>query len=212
MKNKYLFPRIDELFDQMRGEKVFSKIELRSGYHQVRIKDEYIHKKTFKTRYGHYEFVVVPFGLTKAPVKFMCLMNSVFSFYLDKFVLLFLDDILIYSNNEEEHEEHLRLTLQFLREHQLYAKLSKCDFYRDRIQSLGHIISEEGISMDPKNIEAIMNWPTPINVTNVRSFMGLAGYYRRFIEGFSKVANAITSLKKKGMQLKWTSRCEESFQ
>ena len=117
---------------------------------------------------------MVPFGLTNAPDTFMCLMNSVFSMYLDKFVLIFLDDILFYSKNEEEHEEHLRLTLQLLREHQLYAKLSKCDFYRDRIQYLGHIILEEGISMDPENIEAIMNWPTPRNVTDVRYFMGFA--------------------------------------
>ena len=117
MKNKYPFPRIDDLFDQMRGAKVFSKIDLRSGYHQVRIKDEDIHKTNFRTRYGHYEFVVVPFGLTNAPTTFMCLMNSVFSMYLDKFVLVLLDDILIYSKNEEEHEEHLRLTLQLLKEH-----------------------------------------------------------------------------------------------
>ena len=133
VKNKYPLPRIDDLFDQMRGAKVFSKIELRSGYHQVRIKDEDIHKTAFRMRYGHYEFVVIPFGLTNAPATFMCLMNSVFSKYLDKFILVFLDDILVYSKNEEEHEEHLRLTLQLVREHQLYAKLSKCDFYRDRI-------------------------------------------------------------------------------
>ena len=154
---------------------------------------------------------MVPFGLTNALATFMCLMNSVFSRYLDKFVLVFLDDILIYYKNEEEHEENLRLTLQLLREHQLHAKLSKCDFYRDRIQYLGHIISEEGISVDLEKIEAIMNWPTPRNVTDVRSFMGLAGYYRRFIEGFSKVAHAITSLQKKGMKFEWTSSCEESF-
>ena len=117
MKNKYPFPRIDDLFDQMRGEKVFSKIDLRSGYHQVRIKDEDIYKTTFRTRYGHYEFVVVPFGLTNAPAMFMCLMNSVFNRYLDKFVLVFLDDILVYSKNQEEHEENLRLTLQVLKEH-----------------------------------------------------------------------------------------------
>ena len=202
---------IDDLFYQMRGARVFSKIDLRSSYHQVRIKDEYIHKTAFRTRYGHYEFVVVPFGLMNAPATFMCLMNSVFSMYLDKFVLVFLDDIVVYYKNEKEHEEHLRLTLQFIKEHQLYAKLSKCDFFRDRIQYLGHIISEEGISVDPEKIEAIVNWPTPRNVTNVRSFMGLVGYYRRFIEGFSKVAHAITSLQKKGMKFEWTSRCEESF-
>ena len=141
MKNKYPLPRIDDLFDQMRGAKVFSKIDLRFGYHQLRIMDEDIHKTTFRTRYGHYEFVVVPFGLTNAPATFMCLMNSVFSRYLDKFVLVFLDGILIYSNNEEEHEEHLRLTLQLLKEHKLYAKLRKGEFYKDRIQYLGHILS-----------------------------------------------------------------------
>ena len=141
----------------------------------------------------------------------MCLMNNVFSRYLDKFVLAFLNDILIYSKNEEEHEEHLRLTFQLLREHQLYAKLCRCDFYRDRIQYLGHIISKEGIYVDPEKIEAIMNWPTPRNVTDVRSFMELTGYYRRFIEGFSKVAHAITSLQKKGVKFEWTSRCEEIF-
>src|SRR5882757_8925438 len=183
----------------MRGEKVFSKIDLRSSYHQVRIKDEDIHKTTFKTRYGHYEFVVVPFGLTNAPATFMCLMNNVFSKYLDKFVLVFLDDILIYSKNEEEHEEHLSMVLKFLKEHKLYYEL-------------GHIISKEGIHVDPEKIESIMNWPTPRNVTNVRYFMGLARYYRRFIEGVSKVAHAITSLQKKGMKFEWTSRCEEIFQ
>ena len=117
----------------MRGPKVFSKIDLRYGYHQVRIKEEYIHKTTFRTRYGHYEFVVVPFGLTNALATFMCMMNSVFIKYLDKFVLVFLDDILIYSKNEEEHEEHFRMALQLLREHKLYAKLRRCVFYKDKI-------------------------------------------------------------------------------
>ena len=143
-----------------------------------------------------YEFIAVPFGLTNAPTTFMCLMNSVFSKCLDKFFLVFLYEILVYSKNEEEHEEHLRLTLQLLREHQLYAKLRKCDFYSDRIQYLGHIISEGGISVEPEKIEAIMNWPTPRNVMDVRSFMGLVGYYRRFIEGLSKVAHPVSSLQK----------------
>ena len=174
----------------------------------LRINDEDVHKKTFRTRYGHYEFVVVPFGLTNAAATFMCLMNSVFSKYMDTFVLVFLDYILIYSKNEE----HLRMALQLLRDHKLYAKLSKCDFYKDMIHYLGHIISDEGISVDPQKIEAIMNCPTPRNVTDVRSFMGLAGYYRRFIEGFSKVAHDITFLQKKGIKFEWTLRCEESFQ
>jgi hypothetical protein len=128
MKNKYPLPRIDDLFDQLRGEKIFSKIDLRSGYHQVRIKEEDINKTTFRTRYGHYEFVVVPFGLTNAPTVFMCLMNGIFRNYLDKFVIVFLDDILIYSKSEEEHEHHLRLVLQVLREHQLVCQAKKVLF------------------------------------------------------------------------------------
>jgi hypothetical protein len=130
IKNKYPLPRIDDLFDQLRGANIFSKIDLRARYHQVIIKEEDIHKTTFRTRYGNYEFVVVPFGLTNAPVVFMCLMNGMFKSYLNKFFIVFLDDILIYSKFEEEHEHHLRLVLQVLREHQLYAKLSKCSFYQ----------------------------------------------------------------------------------
>ena len=144
-------------------QRYFPRLTLRSGYHHVRIKEEDIHNATFRTRYGHYEFVVVPFGLTNAPTTFMFLMNSVFSKYLDKFVLVFLDDILIYSKNEEEHEEHLRIALQLLREHRLYAKFSKCEFYKDKIHYLGHIISNEGTSMDSKKIETIMKCPTPKN-------------------------------------------------
>jgi hypothetical protein len=141
IKNKYHFPRIDDLFDQLKGARIFSKIDLRSSYHQVRIKEENISKTTFRTRYGRYEFIVVTFGLTIAPVVFMCLMNGVFREYLDKFVIVFLHDILIYSKSEEEHEKHLRMVLQVLREHKLYAKLSKCIFYQKKIHYLRHIIS-----------------------------------------------------------------------
>jgi hypothetical protein len=130
VKNKYPLPRIDNLFDQLKGAKIFLKIDLRSRYHQVRIKDEDISKTIFKIRYGHYEFTVVPFGLSNTPAIFMCLMNGVFRNYLDKFVIVFLYDILVYSNSEEEHEKHLRMVLQVLREHQLYAKLRKCSFYQ----------------------------------------------------------------------------------
>jgi hypothetical protein len=152
VKNKYPLPRIDDIFDQLKDVKTFSKIDLRSGYHQVRIKDEDIGKTAFRTRYGHYEFTVVPFGLSNAPVVFMCLMNGVFINYLDKFVIVFLDDILVYSKIEEEHEQHLRMVLQVLREHQLYTKLSKCSFYQRQVHYLGHIISEEGIVVDPKKV------------------------------------------------------------
>jgi hypothetical protein len=178
----------------------------------VRIKEEYINKTTFRTRYEHYEFTVVPFGLSNAPVVFMCLMNGVFREYLDKFVIVFLDDILIYSKTKEEHEQHLRMVLKFLREHKLYAKLSKCIFYQKKIHYLGHIISTDGIKVDPEKIEAIRGWPTPRNVTEVRSFMGLSGYYQRFIKGFSNIASPITSLQKKGVKFEWTSKCEERFQ
>eukprot|EP00253_Pinus_taeda_P028520 PITA_28520 len=149
IKNKYPLPRIDELFDQVKGATVFSKIDLRSGYHQIRIKDEDIAKTTFRTRYGHYEFVVLPFGLTNAPATFMCIMNGIFNPYLDQFVLIFIDDILIYSRTIEEHHEHLRIVLQTLREHQLYAKFSKCDFFKEEIQYLGHVITKDGIAVDP---------------------------------------------------------------
>jgi hypothetical protein len=142
IKNKYPLPIIDYLFDHLRGAKIFSRIDLRSVYHQVRIKERDIHKTTFRTRYGHYEFVVVPFGLTNAPTVFKCLMNGIFKNYLDKFFIVFLDDILVYSNSEEEHEHHLRLVFQVLREHQLYAKMSKCYFYQKHIHYVGHIISE----------------------------------------------------------------------
>eukprot|EP00253_Pinus_taeda_P008047 PITA_08047 len=212
IKNKYPLPRIDELFDQVKGATVFSKIDLRSGYHQIRIKDEDIAKTAFRTRYGHYEFVVLPFGLTNAPATFMCLMNSIFHPYLDRFVLIFIDDILIYSRTIEEHYEHLRRVLQTLREHQLYAKFSKCDFFKEEIQYLGHVITKEGIAVDPEKIKAIMDWPVPKDVTDVRSFMGLAGYYRRFVEGFSKVDFPITSLQKKGKSFQWTPNCQKSFE
>jgi hypothetical protein len=149
IKDKYPLPRIDDIFYQLKDAKTFSKIDLRSGYHQVRIKDEDISKTAFRTRYGHYEFIVVPFGLSNVPVVFMRLMNGVFRDYLDKFVIVFLDDVLVYSETKEEHEKHLRMVLQVLREHQLYAKLSKCSFYQRKIHYLGHIISEEGIVVDP---------------------------------------------------------------
>eukprot|EP00253_Pinus_taeda_P020204 PITA_20204 len=212
IKNKYPLPRIDELFDQVKGATMFSKIDLRSGYHQIRIKDEDIAKTAFRTRYGHYEFVVLPFGLTNAPATFMCLMNSIFHPYLDQFVLIFIDDILIYSRTIEEHHEHLRIVLQTLREHQLYAKFSKCDFFKEEIQYLGHVITKDGIAVDPEKIKAIMEWPVPKDVADVRSFMGLAEYYRRFVEGFSKVAFPITSLQKKGKLFHWTPNCQKSFE
>jgi hypothetical protein len=164
VKNKYPLPMIDDLFDQLKDAKIFSKIELRSCYHQVRIKEEDINKTTFRTRYDNYEFTIVPFGLSNASTVFMCLMNGIFREYLDKIVIVFLDDIIIYSKSEEEHEKHLRMVLQVLREHQLYAKLSKCLFYQRQIHYLGHIISKEGITVDLEMIKSIEGWTTPRNV------------------------------------------------
>jgi hypothetical protein len=155
IKKKYPLPRINDLFDQLKETKIFSKIYLRYGYHQVRINDEDISKTAFRTRYGHYEFMVVRFGLSNAPAVFMCLMNGVFRDYLDKSIIVSLHDILVYSKSEEEHEKHLRMVLQVLREHRLYAKLSKCSFYQRQIHYLGHIISEEEIVVDPEKVEAI---------------------------------------------------------
>jgi hypothetical protein len=165
IKNRYPLPWIDDLFNQLKGEMTFFKIDLRSGYHQVRIRDEENNKTTFWTRYNHYEFVVVPFGLKYVPATFMCLMNGVFMDYLDQFVIVFMDGILIYSKMEEEHEKNLRMVLQVMREHQLYAKLSKCTFYQRQIHYLGHVVSEEGIVVELENIEAIKSWSPSNNVS-----------------------------------------------
>jgi hypothetical protein len=210
VKNKYPLPCIEELFDQMRGSKVFSKIDLRPGYHQMRIRPSDIPKTAFSTRYGLYEFTVMSFGLTNSPAYFMNLMNKVFMEYLDRFVVVFIDDILIYSKSDSNNEEHLRLVLQKLRDNQLYAKFSKCEFWLGEVPFLGHIISNGGISVFPDKVKEIMEWSIPTIVTEIRSFLGLAGYYRRFIEGFSKIAMPMTSLLEKGREFKWDEKCQDS--
>ena len=212
VKNKYPLPRIDDLFDQLQGACVFSKIDLRSGYHQLKVKDSDVSKTAFRTRYGHYEFLVMPFGVTNAPAIFMDLMNRVFRPFLDSFVIVFIDDILVYSHSPEEHEKHLRLVLQTLRDKQLYAKFSKCEFWLDKVAFLGHVISVEGIHVDPKKIEAVMNWEQPKNVSEIRSFRGLAGYSRRFLQGFSSIVVPLTRLTRKDVKFEWTDDCEHSFQ
>ncbi|WVZ71026.1 hypothetical protein U9M48_019653 [Paspalum notatum var. saurae] len=212
VKNKYPLPHIDILFDQLAGAKVFSKIDLRSGYYQIKIREEDIPKTAFSTRYGLYEYLVMSFGLTNAPAFFMYMMNSVFMNELDKFVVVFIDDILIYSKDEKEHEEHLRIVLTRLREHKLYAKFSKCAFWLKEVGFLGHILSEKGVAVDPSKVECVLNWKQPETVTEIRSFLGLAGYYRRFIKDFSKTAKPMTSLTKKNAKYQWSSNCEEAFQ
>ncbi|KAL0549980.1 hypothetical protein IC582_014475 [Cucumis melo] len=212
VKNRYPLPRIDDLFDQLQGATVFSKIDLRSGYHQLRIKDEDIPKTAFRSRYGHYEFIVMSFGLTNAPAVFMDLMNRVFREFLDTFVIVFIDDILIYSKTEAEHEEHLRMVLQTLRDNKLYAKFSKCEFWLKQVSFLGHVVSKAGVSVDPAKIEAVTGWTRPSTVSEVRSFLGLAGYYRRFVENFSRIATPLTQLTRKGVPFVWSKACEDSFQ
>nr|CAE02265.2 OSJNBb0049I21.5 [Oryza sativa Japonica Group] len=212
IKNKYPLPRIDDLFDQLKGAKVFSKIDLRSGYHQLKIRTGDIPKTAFSTRYGLYKFTVMSFGLTNAPAYFMNLMNKVFMDYLDKFMVVFIDDILIYSKDEEEHAEHLRLVLEKLRKHKLYAKFSKCEFWLKEVAFLGHVISAGGVAVDPTKVEAVTEWKAPKSVTEIRSFLGLAGYYRRFIEGFSMIARPMTQLLKKEKKFVWSEQCQESFE
>jgi hypothetical protein len=211
MKNKYLLPRIEDLFDQMRSARVFSKIDLQSSYHQMKIRPSNIPKTTFSTRYGLYEFTVMSFVLTNALAYFMNLMNKVFTEYLDRFVVVFIDDILIYSKNDSDLEEHLRLVLQKLHDNQLYAKYSKCEFWIDEVSFHGHIICNGGISVDPAKVKEIVEWSIPSTVTEVRSFLGLAGYYRRFIERFSKIAKPMNSLLEKGREFKWDLKCQDSF-
>ncbi|GJR27965.1 putative reverse transcriptase domain-containing protein [Tanacetum coccineum] len=212
VKNRYPLPRIDDLFDQLQGSSVYSKIDLRSGYHQLRVREEDIPKTAFRTRYGHYEFQVMPFGLTNAPAVFMDLMNRVCKPYLDKFVIVFIDDILIYSKNKQEHKEHLKIILELLKKEELYAKFSKCEFWIPKVQFLGHVIDSEGIHVDPAKIESIKDWTSPKSPTEIRQFLGLAGYYRRFIEGFSKIAKPMTKLTQKKVKFEWGDKQEAAFQ
>ncbi|WVZ58161.1 LOW QUALITY PROTEIN: hypothetical protein U9M48_008462, partial [Paspalum notatum var. saurae] len=201
VKNKYPPPHIDILFDQLAGAR--DTID--------KNREEDIPKTAFSTRYGLYEYLVMSFGLTNAPAFFMYMMNSVFMNELDKFVVVFIDDILIYSKNEEEHREHLRIVLTRLREHKLYAKFSKCAFWLKEVSFLGHILSEKGVAVDPGKVESVLNWKQPESVSEIRSFLGLAGYYRRFIKDFSKTAKPMTSLTKKNAKYTWSPNREEAF-
>ncbi|TYK07997.1 pol protein [Cucumis melo var. makuwa] len=197
---------------KLQGATVFSKIDLLSGYHQLRIRDSDIPKTAFCSRYGHYEFIMMSFGLTNAHVVFMDLMNNVFKDFLDMFVIVFINDILIYSKNEAEHEEHLHQVLETLRANKLYAKFSKCEFWLKKVTFLGHVVFSEGVSVDPAKIESVTTWPRPSTVSEVRSFLGLTGYYRRFVEDFSRIAIPLTQLTRKGTPFVWSPACESSFQ
>ncbi|GJS89388.1 putative reverse transcriptase domain-containing protein [Tanacetum coccineum] len=195
-----------------KGLSVFSEDRSSLGYHQLRVHEDDIPKTAFRTRYGHFMFIVMPFGLTNAPAIFMDLMNRVCKPYLDKFVIVFIDNILIYSKTQEEHVEHLRLVLELLKKEKLYAKFSKCEFWLREVQFLRHVINGNGIHVDPSKIEAVKNWKAPRTPTKVRSFLGLAGYYRRFIENFSKIAKSLTILTQKSKTFDWGEGTELAFQ
>nr|GEZ91654.1 putative reverse transcriptase domain-containing protein [Tanacetum cinerariifolium] len=207
---KELSEQLKELSEK--GSSVYSKIDLRSGYHQLRIREEDIPITAFRTQYGHYEFQVMPFGLTNAPAMFMDLMNRVCKPYLDKFVIVFIDDILIYSKNKEENGEHLKTILKLLKDEKLYAKFSKCDFWLNSLQFLGHVIDSSRIHVDLAKIKAIKSLAAPTTPTEVRQFLRLEGYYRRFIKEFSLIAKPLTKLTQKGKPFTWGNNEEEAFQ
>jgi hypothetical protein len=199
VKYRHPIPRLDDMLDELHGSKLFSKIDLKSGYHQIRMKEGDEWKTAFKTKYGLYEWLVMPFGLTNAPSTFMRLMNHVLRAFIGKFVVVYFDDILIYSKEIDEHIGHLRQVLNVLRKESLYASLKKCNFCIDRIVFLGYVVSAKGIEMD----EAIQEWPAPRSITDVRSFHGLASFYRRFVKDFSMIASSLTEIIKKVVGFKW---------
>lgn len=208
----FLFPMPEELLDRLGKATVYSKIDLRNGYFQIRIKEADAHKTGFLTHVGHYQFRVMPFGLASAPATFQSLMQQVFKEYLYDFVVIFLDDILVYSSTKKDHDKHLRLVLEALKKNKLYAKREKCDFYMEELVYLGYKITSKGIATDPDKVAAICDWMTPRNLKETRSFLGMAQFYRKFIPNFSKIALPLTDLTKKERTFQWTDKEEESFQ
>lgn len=211
VKDKYPLPRISDLLDRLQGAKIFSKLDLRSGYHQIRINEEDVQKTAFGTRYGQYEFMVLPFGLSNAPSAFMRLMNEVLDPLLDICVIVFIDDILVFSKNRKQHVIDLRRVLELLRKHQLFAKLSKCSFFQSEIEFLGHIISANGIKVDPSKVKAVNDWPAPKTPSELKSFLGLAAFYQKFVRNFSDICIPLTALLKKSVKFIWTDEQQRSF-
>ena len=211
VKYRHPIPRLDDMLDELHGAVIFSKIDLKSGYHQIRMKEGDEWKTAFKTKYGLYEWLVMPFGLTNAPSTFIRLMNHVLRAFIGKFVVVYFDDILIYSKSLDEHIEHVHLVLGVLRKDCLYANLKKCSFCTHKLVFLGFVVSTKGIEVDEEKVKAIKEWPTPKGVGDVRSFHGLASFYRRFVRDFSTIAAPLTEVIKKNVGFKWGEAQEQAF-
>jgi hypothetical protein len=203
-------PLVEEILEELAGTQYFTSLDFTAGYHQIRMQESEEYKTAFKTHQGHYQFRVMPFGLTNAPATFQCAMNSILAPFLRKFVMVFLDDILVYSGSWAEHLHHLRLVFDILREHKFFLKRSKCAFGKTELSYLGHIISQQGVAADPSKTEAMQKWPTPSSVSELRGFLGLTGYYRRFVKNYGIIAKPLTTLLQQKF-FRWTAEAETAF-
>src|SRR4051812_43337083 len=211
VKNCYPIPLVNNIINHLGKAKVYSKIDLCTGYNNIRIKEGQEWMTAFRTRYGSFEYLVMPFGLTNAPSTFQHFMNEVFSDVSDIFVVVYLDDILIFSDSLEEHQNHVRMVLQRLRDHNLHARLDKSEFHLDSVEYLGYILSPTGISMDPAKTDVILRWPVPTTVKEVQSFLGFANFYRRFIQNYSHIARPLHNLTSKNVSFVWSESCQAAF-